>query len=278
MNAEHQQQSQESGVAEREQQTLPLDRFDSFSEGVLASGPSNDPPPRHESAAERGLTTPRAAGVAGIIFAVLFILALALLSRVVGVSLETEQVMENLYGSSSTPALVGLYMVPFAGIAFIWFIGVIRDRIGEREDRFFATVFLGSGLLFVAMLFAGAAVLGGLIAGNRFGIAAPTNIETVGFARSVGYSFLFVYSAKVAGVFMLATSTIVRRSRWPRWTYLSGFIGAAVLILSVSFFEPTVLLLPAWVAAISCYVLVTGGRRSSTGQSSEGNQAPATEA
>jgi hypothetical protein len=223
---------------------------------------AGDPRPRPQTTAERGLTTPRAAGVAGIVFAVLFVVALALLARVVGVALDTQTVMENLSGSSSTPALVGLYMVPFAGIAFIWFIGVIRDRIGEREDRFFATVFLGSGLLFVAMLFAGAAVLGGLIAGNRFGIAAPTDIPTVGFARSVGYSFVFVYSAKVAGVFMLATSTIVRRSRWPHWTHLSGFLGAAVLILSVSFFEPIVMILPAWVAAISCYLLVTGGRQS----------------
>ena len=123
----------------------------------------------------------------------------------------------------STRALVGLYLVPFAGIAFLWFIGVIRDRIGEREDKFFATVFLGSGLLFVAMLFAAAAVIGGLVAGSRFGTATPTNVATVGFARSVGYSFLFVYAAKVAGVFTLATSTIIRRSSWPRWTSLSGF-------------------------------------------------------
>ena len=55
-----------------------------------------------------------------------------------------------------------LYLVPFAGIAFLWFIGVLRDRLGEREDSFFATVFLGSGLLFVAMLFASAAVVGGI--------------------------------------------------------------------------------------------------------------------
>ncbi len=225
-------------------------------------GPAKDARTPLSSAAQRGLTTPRAAGVAGIAFAVLFFVALVLLGEVVGTELDTETVMENLSGSGPTPALVGLYMVPFAGIAFIWFIGVVRDRIGEREDRFFATVFLGSGLLFVAMLFAGAAVLGGLIAGNRFGIAAPTDVPTVGFARAVGYSFVFVYSAKMAGVFMLATSTIVRRSRWPRWTYLSGFLGAAVLILSVSFFEPIVMILPAWVAAISCYLLVTGGRQS----------------
>jgi hypothetical protein len=215
--------------------------------------------------AERGLTTPRAAGVAGIVFAILFVVALYLLSKVVGIALDTEQVMANLSGSNSNSGLMGLYLLPFAGIAFLWFIAVIRDRIGDREDRFFATVFLGSGLVFVAMLFAGGAVLGGLIAGNRFGIAVPIDEPTVGFARSVGYSFLFVYSAKVAGVFMLATSTIARRAAWSRWISLSGFLIAVVLLLSVSFFEPIVLLLPAWVTAISVYILVTGGRRSSRG-------------
>ena len=232
---------------------------------MTASLPPDDPEPEFAIAAERGLTTPRAAGVAGVVFAVLFFVALELLSRTVGVPLDTRTVMRNLSGSGSNPALVGLYMVPFTGIAFLWFMGVVRDRIGAREDKFFATVFLGSGLLFVAMLFASAAVLGGLIAGNRFGTAAPTDIATVGFARSVGYSFLLVYAAKVAGVFMLATSMIVRRSRWPRWTSFSGFAIAAVLILSVSFFEPIIMLFPAWVAAISAYVLVTGGRQASGG-------------
>jgi hypothetical protein len=229
---------------------------------MAAPPPRARPALRHRSAAERGLTTPRAAGVAGIVFAVLFVAALALLRGQLGVKLDTQTVMDNLNSGQTTAALIGLYMMPFAGIAFLWFIGVIRDRIGDREDRFFATVFLGSGLLFVAMLFAGAAVLGGLVAGNRFGIAAPTDIATVGFARSVGYSFLFTFAAKAGGVFMLATSTIVRRAHWPRWTWLGGLIIAAALILSVSFYEPIVLLLPVWVAAISVYVLVTGGRRS----------------
>lgn len=226
---------------------------------VTTSDPTTTP--LFKTAAPRGLTTPRAAGVAGIIFAVLFVVALALLREVAGVGLDTQTVMDNLNGSTSKLGLVGLYLVPFAGIAFLWFIAVVRDRIGTHEDRFFATAFFGSGLLFVAMLFAGAAVLGGLIAGNEFGTAAPTDIATVGFARSVGYSFLFVYSAKSAGIFVLAMSTIVRRTGWPRWASISGFVVALVLILSVSFFEPIVMLLPAWVAAISVYVLVTGGRR-----------------
>ena len=49
---------------------------------------------------------------------------------------------------------LALNIIPFAGIAFLWFMGVLRDRFGQQEDRFFATVFLGSGLLFLAMLFA----------------------------------------------------------------------------------------------------------------------------
>ena len=229
---------------------------------MVASRQPPDTGPRRTTAVGRGLTTPRAAGVAGIVFAVLFVLALVLLRQAVGQDLDNETVVQNLTseGSVSNMALVGLQAIPFAGIAFLWFIGVVRDRVGEREDRFFATVFLGSGLLFVAMLFAAAAVLGGLIAGNRYGTAAPTDLATVGFARSVGFTFLFLFSSKVAGVFTLVTSTIIRRSGWPRWTSLSGFATAAFLLVSISFFEPIVLLFALWVAAISAYVLLTGGR------------------
>jgi hypothetical protein len=46
-----------------------------------------------------------------------------------------------------TPNALAVNQVPFAGIAFLWFIGMLRDRLGEFEDRFFATVFFGSGLL-----------------------------------------------------------------------------------------------------------------------------------
>jgi len=225
---------------------------------MATSGQPPAAPPVFAGAAERGLTTPRAAGVAGIVFAVLFAVALLCLRHSMGSRLTAAVVMRNVIGGRSNLALAGLYMVPFSGIAFLWFIGVVRDRIGEREDKFFGTVFLGSGLLFVAMLFAAAAVLGGLVAGNRFGTATPTDVATVGFARSVGYAFMFVYAAKVAGVFTLATSTILRRTHWPQWTFLSGYASALVLVLSLSFFEPIVMLFPLWVAAISLHVLMTG--------------------
>jgi hypothetical protein len=118
-----------------------------------------------------------------------------------------------------------------------------------------------AGIVF-AVLFAATAVMGGLVAGNRYGTAAPTDLATVGFARSVGYSLLFVYASKAAGVFTLVTSTIIRRSGWSRWTFLSGYATAVLLILSISFFEPIVLIFAAWVAVVSLYLLVTGGEGS----------------
>ncbi len=94
-------------------------------------------------------------------------------------------------GAGTDPArrravVIALNLVPFAGIAFLWFIGVVRDRIGQREDRFFASVFLGSGLLFVAMLFAAAAFAGGLIAEAAAGSAAPGPDTLAAAAKSRG--------------------------------------------------------------------------------------------
>src|SRR5689334_16304034 len=95
------------------------------------------------------ITTPRAAAVAGIAFSVLLTLALVLVR--VAVPENPDDAGTWLADSRKRDAVVlALNLLPFAGIAFLWFIGVVRSRIGAGEDRLFATVFLGSGLLFVA--------------------------------------------------------------------------------------------------------------------------------
>src|SRR5204863_7830630 len=92
---------------------------------------------------------------------------------------------------------LALNLVPFAGIAFLWFIGVVRDRIGQREDRFFASVFLGSGLLFVAMLFIAAAFTGGLIADMAVRSAAAPGPDTLAVGRHVSGLLLRVYAMRM---------------------------------------------------------------------------------
>src|SRR4051794_17131384 len=111
-------------------------------------GPDTSRSDRIPPVVDRRLETPRAAGVAGLAFAVLFVVSIALLrNHPSGGSTAAEIRDFYLRRSSGSVALVGVYLAPFAGIAFLWFIAAIRNLIGDQEDRFFATVFLGSGLL-----------------------------------------------------------------------------------------------------------------------------------
>jgi hypothetical protein len=204
------------------------------------------------------LRTPRAAGIAGLAFSVLFVASLVVLRHHPAPGASAQEI-EDWYvrENARNLALVGLYLAPFAGIAFLWFIAALRDRVGDREDRFFATVFLGSGLLFVAMLFAAAAAAGASIAVVRFQGSPAPSPDAVVFARGLAYALLYVYGVRAAAVFMLVVSTIGRRTgALPRWLALAGYGIAVVLLFSVSYFRLTVLLFPAWVAAVSIVLLL----------------------
>jgi hypothetical protein len=146
------------------------------------------------------LTTPRAAALAGILFSVLLITSLVLIR--ISVPVDLQDAGSWLSGRWNSVNLA-LNMEPFAGIAFLWFIGVVRDRLGQDEDRFFATVFLGSGLLFLAMLFASTAVAGGIL--NFYSADTDMLIGSgiYTFGRTVAYEIMNVYAMKMAGVFMM---------------------------------------------------------------------------
>jgi hypothetical protein len=207
--------------------------------------------------AARPLRTPRAAAVAGIVFSVLLIFMLVVLR----ISTPSDPGATSTWlTDSSRRALVAvaLNLVPFAGIAFLWFIGVVRDRIGRHEDRFFATVFLGSGLLFVGMLFVAAAVGGGLIAAAARS-AGPPGSDTVALGRNMTSALLNVYSMRMAAVFTLTTVTIARRTGFvSRWITLAGLATAVVLLVGIGISPWVELLFPAWVLALSLDILVAG--------------------
>jgi hypothetical protein len=162
---------------------------EAVTEGVVVGGPLRAGSP---------LRTPRAAAAAGIIFSVLLITALVLLRISVPAHAAEPGAWLTNARRRATVA-IALNLIPFAGIAFLWFVGVVRDRIGEREDRFFATVFLGSGLLFVGMLFVGAAVAGGLIASQSPSGPPIGGILVLG--RHVSVLLLNVYAMRMAAVF-----------------------------------------------------------------------------
>jgi hypothetical protein len=200
------------------------------------------------------LRTPRAAAVAGIIFSVLLISALVMLR----VSVPAHPAVPGAWLTDSrrrAAVAIALNLIPFAGIAFLWFVGVLRDRIGEREDRFFATVLLGSGLLFVAMLFVGAAVAGGLIAGVT--ASGPPAGGILALGRHVTALLLNVYAMRMAAVFTLTTVNIARRTAIvSRWLVLAGLACALILLVGTGISPWVELLFPAWILALSLDVLI----------------------
>jgi hypothetical protein len=200
---------------------------------------------------------PRSAGLAGIAFSLLFVAAVLIAGVRPPDGLTPAQLVTWFDQEARAPVtLAALYLLPFAGIAFLWFIGVIRDRIGVQEDRFLSTVFLGSGLLFVAMMWASAAAMGSPVADNRYDAAPPLEATTLETFRSATFSFLYVLASRAAGVFMIVTSTIaLRTSTLPTWLVAAGYVVALVMLLSLSLLQWILLLFPAWVFVVSLYVL-----------------------
>jgi len=208
------------------------------------------------SATQEAIRTPRAAALAGIAFAVLLTTALVLVR--VAVPSDPNDAGEWITDSGKRGAVIlALNLLPFAGIAFLWFIGVVRARIGEREDRFFATVFLGSGLLFIAMLFATGAVAGGLVLS-----AADSPAPAVwSFGRRASYTLLTVYAMRMAAVFTISTTTIAARHRLaPRWLVALGGATGVILLLSVGLMPWVEIVFPFWVFVFSVHILVVSFR------------------
>lgn len=225
--------------------------------GVTTSDEPGPPPTMTElGSASQALRTPKAAALAGIAFAVLLITALVIIR--VAVTPDARRPGPWLDDDSSRGAVVfALNLVPFAGIAFLWFIGAVRDHVGTAEDRFFATVFLGSGLLFIAMLFAGAAMAAGLT--TRYDPAtASADANAWQISRQTMNTVITVYAMRMAAVFVISTTSIMSRLRLiPRWLTMYGFASAGVLLATVGTFAWVELLFPFWVLVLSVHLLRT---------------------
>jgi hypothetical protein len=199
------------------------------------------------------LKTPKAAAIAGMVFSVLLIAVFWLLRT--SIPADPQEPGAWLHSNSGSVALA-LNLMPFAGIAFLWFIGVLRDRLGEQEDQFFATVFFGSGLLFLAMLFTAAAIVGAILIGFALQPEQLIGSATFHFARAAAYSLVNVYMIKMASVFMITTSTVaIYTGIAPRWLAVLGFGLALILLFGSFYISWSFLVFPVWVLLISTSIL-----------------------
>jgi hypothetical protein len=199
------------------------------------------------------LKTPRAAAIAGILFSVLMIAILWLFRLAV----PADPLEPGLWlQEHANKVVLAINLVPFAGIAFLWFLGALRDRLGAEEDRFFATVFFGSALLFLAMLFVAAAQIGAIIVTSQALPETFSQSAMYPLARASAYGIINVYAVKMAAVFMFSTSTVVIYASFaPQWLAYLGFALAAVLLFGGGLLGWGLVVLPLWVFAISVCLL-----------------------
>ncbi|MFI9273264.1 hypothetical protein ACIGXM_21455 [Kitasatospora sp. NPDC052896] len=210
-------------------------------------------PPATDDTPAQALRTPRAAGVAGILFALLLALALAL----VRIAIPTHPGGAGAWlATTSHRSLLrtALALVPFAGVFFLWFMGAVRDHVGHPHDRFFDTLFLGSGLVLLAMLFVLTAAVDGLIEVA----SGPTSgqLQEWVFGRHLSFVLLSGYLARMAAVFTLSTTTIGHQlGVFPRRLTWFGYLVGLAMLFVVSILPWSELLFPAWALAVSCHVL-----------------------
>ncbi|BBY80600.1 hypothetical protein H7I53_11365 [Mycolicibacterium pulveris] len=184
------------------------------------------------------LSTPRAAALAGVLFAVLFTTVMVLMRVAVP-------------DGGDVRTRVAATLMPFAGIAFLWFIGVVRDGFGGFEDKFFSTVFIGSGLLFLAMMFAASATSMA---------AAHSNGTTAEFARELTLAFGNTYGLRMAAVFMITLATIwLKTNLMPRWLVVATYLAAVGILVASDISMWLVLAFPAWVLCVSVLLLTRAG-------------------
>ena len=205
----------------------------------------------------RQLTTPRAAALAGVIFAVLFGITLVLIRTKMpeGVQDSTGW-LDNQRGGIATATV----LMPFAGISFLWFIGVVRDGFGRYEDRFFASVFLGSGLLFLAMMFVATAVAAALVASNTGVIDPAAHVEVIAFGKMIVVSAARTYAIRMAAVFMISLATIwLKTGLMPRWLVVVSYLVAVALLIASDVSMWLTMAFPIWVLVVSALILLRSG-------------------
>jgi hypothetical protein len=195
-----------------------------------------------------------------VLFAVLFGTSLALIRSTLPDRVTADTGW--LEGAGGARLGIGLSLIPFAGIAFLWFMGVVRDRFKETEDQLFSSVFIGSGLLFLAMVFVSAALAGGIAATVPLMSDQGARAEVATFGRAVMLQVSNVYALRMAGVLLISLGTMwLRTGVMPRWLSFVTYAVALVLLFVTTLSLWVTLIFPVWVLAVSVLILITNYRR-----------------
>jgi hypothetical protein len=211
---------------------------------------------------ERGRSLRKAAiltSLLAIAHAALFLLGIFLIRDIPGGS-ATDQEIHDYYSKAESRRVVlaGLYVMPFAGVAFIWFIVALRmwcSGLIRRENVLLSNVQLVSGIVYIALIFAGSGAMSVLAASIEFADGPVDPVIARQFPQ-YGSELLFVFAMRMAAMFVFTTSNIGRTAGiMPRWFVFLGFAVGAFLLLSATFSLALILVFPAWLTILGILLL-----------------------
>jgi hypothetical protein len=212
-----------------------------------------------ERLVQRQVRSPRSAALAGILFSLLIGASMILLRS--GAVVDPIEIDAEWLDAQSSAVAVVLVLVPFAGIAFLWFTGVMRDLLGALEDKFFATVFLGSGIILVVMMFVWAAAYGAMFGTYQAVSGAANDFDVIIYATAFANQIMGSYMLRMASVYMLSIGSLWTRTKVvPRWLTIVTYLVAVPFLLFAGALRSARVLFPVWVLLVSIFILILNYR------------------
>lgn len=207
-----------------------------------------------------------AAALAGAVSAVLLLVVVILLERQPDPDTSVAEIA-SWYSQRNNrwSVMLALNLAPFSGIALLWFVAVLRRRLGAREDQFFSTVFQGSGTIFAATVAIASAssALPVLIVSTTDNL--PTR-EVLDVSSALWVGLFGGVGSRFGAVFMLTTSTLgLRFQAFPRWLSVSGYATAGVLLFTGALAGPYGILFPIWLLVLSGWLFLERGHLQDSG-------------
>jgi hypothetical protein len=204
---------------------------------------------------QREVRSPRSAALAGILFSLLIGASMILLRT--GAIVDPTEIDTEWLDAQSSAAAVVLVLVPFAGIAFLWFTGVMRDLLGGLEDKFFATIFLGSGIILVVMMFVWASAYGAMFGTYQAFGGELNDFDILIYATVFANQIMGSYFLRMASVYMLSIGSLWTRTKVvPRWLTIVTYLVAVPFLLFAGALRWARFLFPAWVLLVSIVILI----------------------
>jgi hypothetical protein len=221
---------------------------------------------------QRKVRSPRSAAISGILCSLLIVTVIIVL-RGGGIVDPAEIDRDWLEARSATAGI--LVLIPFAGLSFLWFTGVMRDLLGELEDKFLSTVFLGSGIILVVMMFVWAATYGAIFSTYQLVGDGLTDLNVFIYVTAFHNELIGNYLLRMGGVYMLSSSMLwIRTKVVPRWLIIVSIILAVPFLVFAPEVKWSRLLAPTWLLMVSIFILILNFRPK---QQREGDEEPTLE-